>query len=209
MSELSWGVALVVGLAALLVGEVRGGLALRAPSKVVASTAFIGLAVAHGSLGGPTGAWLLAALCLCWLGDVLLLGASRPAFLAGLVAFLLGHAAYVGGFATAGWSPGVAGLAAAVLAVPAGFVFRWLRPKLPPPMVAPVVAYTAVITAMVAGAVGRVADGGSPRILVAAGMFYVSDLAVARNRFVAPGPINRLWGLPLYYGAMALLALGI
>jgi hypothetical protein len=31
-------------------------------------------------------------------------------------------------------------------------------------------------------------------------------MAVARNRFVAPGVVNRMWGLPLYYLAQVLLA---
>lgn len=209
MIEGVWLAGLVLGLVLLLVGEFNGRIALRAPSKILASSCFIGLAAAHGSLVGPTAGWLLAALCLCWLGDVLLLGSSRPAFLGGLVAFLLGHLAYVGAFAVAGLDAGAAGIAAAVLVVPAVFVFRWLKPNLPGPMVGPVFAYMVVISLMLAGAVGRLAMDAPPRILVAAVMFYVSDLAVARNRFVAPGPMNRLWGLPLYYGAMALLALGV
>ncbi len=44
------------------------------------------------------------------------------------------------------------------------------------------------------------------RIIGAAVMFYFSDLAVARDRFVEPGPVNRLWGLPLYYAAQFVFA---
>ena len=36
--------------------------------------------------------------------------------------------------------------------------------------------------------------------------FYLSDLGVARQRFVSPGLINRFVGLPLYYGAQLLFA---
>jgi hypothetical protein len=36
--------------------------------------------------------------------------------------------------------------------------------------------------------------------------FYLSDLAVARDRFVARAFVNRLWGLPLYYAAQILFA---
>lgn len=209
MNELAWVGALVVGLGLLIVGEFNGKLALRAPSKVVASTAFIGLAWSHGSLEGDVGVALLIALCLCWLGDVLLLGTSRKLFLGGLVAFLAGHVAFVAAFETAGLDAGWAGLGILIAAAPGAFVWRWLRPTLPPPMVKPVIAYMVVISVMVGGAVGRFAADAPPRVLIAAVMFYVSDLAVARNRFVSPGPWNRAVGLPLYYGAMALLALGV
>jgi len=59
---------------------------------------------------------------------------------------------------------------------------------------------------MLALAVATVpAPGGWVR-LAGAVTFYVSDLSVARDRFLAPGFVNRLWGLPLYYGAQLLLA---
>jgi uncharacterized membrane protein YhhN len=40
-------------------------------------------------------------------------------------------------------------------------------------------------------------------------LFYVSDLAVARHRFVRPDFVNRVVGLPLYYAGQFLLALTI
>jgi hypothetical protein len=39
--------------------------------------------------------------------------------------------------------------------------------------------------------------------------FYVSDLFVARDRFVKKGAINRILGLPLYFGGQFLLAFSI
>ena len=41
------------------------------------------------------------------------------------------------------------------------------------------------------------------------GVFALSDLAVARNQFVAPGPANGLWGTPLYFVSQLLLAASI
>ena len=35
--------------------------------------------------------------------------------------------------------------------------------------------------------------------------FYLSDLSVARDRFVVSAFVNRLWGLPLYYAAQVAL----
>jgi len=43
-------------------------------------------------------------------------------------------------------------------------------------------------------------------VRVGAVLFFLSDLLVARDRFVAPGFGNRLLGLPLYYAAQLLLA---
>ena len=44
--------------------------------------------------------------------------------------------------------------------------------------------------------------------LLAAGavLFLISDLAVARHRFVAPGPVNKVWGQPTYFAAQLLIA---
>ena len=47
---------------------------------------------------------------------------------------------------------------------------------------------------------------GDGLILVGAVAFFVSDLAVARERFVRSSFLNRAWGLPLYYGGVILLA---
>jgi hypothetical protein len=38
-------------------------------------------------------------------------------------------------------------------------------------------------------------------------LFWLSDLCVARERFVTQGFVNRAIGLPLYYGAVLVLAL--
>ena len=48
--------------------------------------------------------------------------------------------------------------------------------------------------------------GSTPLILGGALAFYLSDLSVARDRFIREAFVNRLWGLPLYYGAQLLLA---
>ena len=42
-----------------------------------------------------------------------------------------------------------------------------------------------------------------------AAMFYLSDLAVARDRVVSSGFWNKAWGLPLYFGGQLFLAASI
>jgi uncharacterized membrane protein YhhN len=125
----------------------------------------------------------------------------------GLAAFLLSHLAYVGGFAELGIRAIAAGTAALVLLVPAVLIGRWVLPNVPRQIVVPVIAYIVVITAMVAAASGAASDGAPWPVLPAAAAFYVSDIGVARQRFIAPGFANRAVGLPLYYGAQILFAL--
>ena len=60
----------------------------------------------------------------------------------------------------------------------------------------------AIITVMLVTA----SSSGRLGLYAGAALFYLSDLAVARQRFVAPGFENKLIGLPLYYAGQLLLA---
>jgi len=220
----------LVGL--LLLGEKRDA-PWRGWAKGAASIGFIATAIAAGAADTTYGAWVLAALCLGWVGDIALVSSQRKWFLLGLGSFLLSHLTYIGAFATVRPHALVAVLVAAGLLLPAALVGRWLWPHLGADMRGPVVAYIAVITAMVAAAAGAVAgavasrsflvgaaifidpNAGAPfpdwlwpaTVMTAAVAFYLSDVSVARDRFVAPGFGNRIWGLPLYYAAQLLFAL--
>jgi uncharacterized membrane protein YhhN len=174
--------------------------------KPAAAATFLLAALAAGALDGAFGRVLFAGLVLAAGGDVLLIPKSKRAFLFGLVSFLLGHLGYAVAFVVRGVDPVrvvVASVLLAGLSVP---VLRWLWPHVERPMRGPVVAYVVVITAMVALAAGTAGlrDGGL--LLVGAIAFYLSDLAVARERFVSKGFVNRAWGLPLYFFAQLLLA---
>jgi len=208
----------LVGL--LLLGEQRDA-RWRGWAKAAASSGFIATAAAAGAADTAYGAWVLAALCLGWVGDIALVSSQRRWFLLGLAAFLFSHLTYIGAFATVQPHAVVAVLVAAGLLVPAGLVARWLWPHLGADMRGPVMAYIAVITAMVAAAAGASAGPGPSllpalslagwraTVVVAAAAFYLSDVSVARDRFVAPGFGNRIWGLPLYYAAQLLFALSV
>src|SRR5207253_7635336 len=126
--------------------------------------------------------------------------------LPGLGAFLVGHLLFAAAFVARGVSPPVAAVAAAAAAVAAVPVARWLLPHVKGGMRAPVLAYMTAISAMVSLAAGSFAFRPAPLLLGGALAFYFSDLSVARDRFVQPGFVNRLWGIPLYYGAQLLFA---
>jgi uncharacterized membrane protein YhhN len=197
-------IASVVGAVAALVAAERGG--RRAPAvfaKVTASAGFVVLALMRSRLSTPYDRWVLAALVACMVGDVLL--AVPHAFPAGLASFLLGHLGFIVAFSTLlpprGWPP-LAGLALAVVSVAAAL---WLWPHLGALRVA-VLAYIAVITVMAWGATA-VAGRAGWTACAAGLLFYVSDFAVARDRFVLKRFASRAWGLPAYYVAQVLFAL--
>ncbi len=191
-------------LGVLLYFEARRPRQRRYP-KMVASTAFVLVAVAVGAFDTTFGTIMVVGLTLSWFGDLFLALDGRGPFVAGLVSFLLGHLAYVVAFNERGLDDGlyipIAGVV--VLGVAIG---RWLLPTVPRELKGPVVAYIAVISAMVALSVSTNQFSSDWRIPAGAVAFYLSDIGVARDRFAAPGFVNRIVGLPLYYGGQLLLA---
>jgi uncharacterized membrane protein YhhN len=159
--------------------------------------------------------WLVVAgLALSMAGDVALIRRERNWFLAGLVAFLLGHVAYLAAFGTRAGLTTLHPAALAAIAATSIALFLHFRPYLDR-MLWPVAAYIAVITLMLMNAWAVFSapfnDEGT-RWLIAAGatLFYVSDVTVARDRFVpGAGFANRAGGLTLYYAAQFLLAFSI
>lgn len=204
-----WILLTIVAVGLLLRAESRGSQAGIWVWKPVASTGFVATALAGGATATTYGRWMLAALVLSWWGDVLLIPRARFAFLLGLASFLAGHVAFAGGFLTRGVAPLPLLVAAVLLLFPARRVLQWLAPHVPGELRLPVRAYVVVICTMVACAVGTFLRAGGAGLLVGASMFFVSDLAVARERFVEHTFTNKLWGLPLYYGGQLLLAASV
>lgn len=198
----------LIGL--LLASERRGSMVGIGLTKPLAAAVYVWIAMELGATDSPYGRWVLLALALCWCGDVLLIPRDRPAvFRAGVLAFLLGHVAYVLAFLERGIEPFALGAAAVVFTLPAIAVLRWLAGRVPGALVLPVRIYIGVITAMLAAALATHRWQEAWGILIGAGLFWVSDLFVARDRFVRPGFVNRLVGLPLYFTGQFLLALSV
>jgi uncharacterized membrane protein YhhN len=199
--------ATAAAMAVLALGEGTGRRGVVLTAKPVASLAFLVLGVSRWSAGDSYGAWLILGLALSVAGDLLLMWPR--AFLPGLVSFLLAHAAYLVAFHTLLRASRWPLFLATPVVIASAVVARWLWPHLGM-MRAPVLAYVTVISLMVWGALAcTLAAGRSPFILTGALLFYLSDLAVARDRFVARGFVNRAWGLPAYYAGQVLLALSI
>ena len=210
---LPYALVTIAASAALLAAEQRDWRLGVWIAKPIAAAGFVGAALANGALDSAYGQWILAGLVLSFVGDVLLIPReAKSTFFAGLVSFLLGHVAYTGAFAVRGLDPFTTAVAALPVSLASMAALRHLWPHIQarsPKFQRPVLAYLIVISTMLvcaAGSFGRAAD---PRILAGAIAFYVSDLAVARQRFVARSFSNKLWGLPLYFGAQLLLAASV
>lgn len=174
--------------------------------KPLASAGFVAAGALAPGFASTSGRWLVVGLVFAALGDLLLIPRDKRAFLGGLVAFLLGHVCYAVAFAQMGIHPLTLGVASGCVLAVAVVVCRWLLPHVEAPMRVPVLAYVAVISAMVALSASAYAKTGAWIPVLGAVLFYLSDLAVARDRFVAPGVVNRAWGLPTYYGGQLVLA---
>ncbi|MEO1252387.1 MAG: lysoplasmalogenase [Pseudomonadota bacterium] len=199
-----------VGL--LLYAERKERIRLKWLAKPAASAAFIAVGVA-GLDGAVTlfDGLLIAGLVLCALGDGLLIPRREAFFLAGMGAFGLGHLAYAGAFLSynASLKPSLF-IGAVVMTVMATATLRMVWSGLGA-FRGPVIVYMAVITAMaLASLAATPAAGGHDWVIVAGAFgFALSDVAVARDQFARPEFMNRLWGLPLYYGSQLLLAASV
>ncbi len=199
-----------VALVGLLVAERLDSAPGRAIAKPIAASAFVWAGIAWGGLDTVYGRWLLTGLMLCWLGDALLLPAGQSIwFQLGIAAFLLGHVAYALSFVHLGLDPAASIGFGLALAMAAAFALRWLRPHVPAAFRAAVVAYVIIISAMVVAALSAVAQGAPVAIAIGAVGFALSDLSVARDRFVSPGFANGAWGLPAYFASQLVLAYSI
>lgn len=199
----------LLGLAGLLVAKRFGSQVGVWLTKPLAAAGFIALALVVGATESTYGSWILAGLVLSFFGDVFLIPENRPGvFKAGIASFLLGHVAYTVAFLGMEWNWTVTAGVALVCAAASGFVLRWLGPRVDADMRVPVYAYIAVISCMLVAAASSATAEGRPDIFLGALLFYLSDLSVARDRFVSPSFWNGAWGLPAYFVAQLVLAYG-
>jgi uncharacterized membrane protein YhhN len=174
--------------------------------KPMAAAAFIWAALAVDAASFSYGQWMLAGLCLCFVGDILLMADAEPAFIGGLGAFLLGHLCYAVAFTQLAWTPATLLVSALPVAALVYFTLRWLSPHTEGPLRFAVPLYTAVIAGMLLAAGMTVNEPAAALIIFGAIGFAISDLAVARQQFIKDSRLNGLWGTPLYFASQMLLA---
>jgi len=201
----------MVGVAtiAMVSARLMGLGTVEVASKMIASTAFVGVAATAGAFQSRYGRIVVIALLFSWLGDLLLTGEAERHFLFGLVSFLLAHVAYVIAFYVRGLNRNWVILAFLPIALISAAVSTWLSGYVPADMLIPVRVYTSVISLMVIAAFGAVGRGAPILVAIGALLFYFSDLSVAAGQFVQSDFPNYIWGLPFYFGGQVLLALSV
>ena len=171
-------------------------------------------AISAGALHHHAGLWLIGAVILGALGDLALLGdAPLGRFRLGVIAFFIGHAAYVAAFVSLGLpSPGWSGVSIGLL-----IALLWASRNLLPTalrvdgvgLAAPLGAYSLMIGAMLV--TGWLTGSG----LIAAGatIFSLSDTQLGRQltwrRFRQPSGGALLTVMVTYYLGQALLIAGV
>ena len=203
------GLLLATGVAALT-DWIAVAASIRRLEYVAKPAVMVGLVAVALTLRPASGAeraFFVAALALGLLSDVFLM-LPRDMFLAGLVAALVEHLAYIAGFRTRELELGLLVVAVLIALVSVGVflppVYRALRAG-HPSVVWPVFAYVAVFVVMVASAGGT----GSLVAIAGAFLFFYSDAILAWNRFVRPLPMGRIVNIVPYHLGVALLVLSL
>jgi uncharacterized membrane protein YhhN len=167
-------------------------------------------------LGGAPG-WFALGILFSLVGDVLLMLSLDRFFLAGLAAFLLAHIAYVVGFnipipEMSAWGIGMA----IILGVGGARVIRRILDAVivrgQAQLRIPIAIYGVVITLMLLSAMLKQFDvtwEAGAALLVSAGafLFYISDIILAWNKFIAPIQHGRIYNIAAYHlGQITLIA---
>ncbi|RRH78490.1 lysoplasmalogenase [Falsigemmobacter faecalis] len=201
--------ALGTGFALVYWLKGRGAEGEKGLPLVVAKTASTACLALAGLLAGIN-PFLTAGLAFGALGDFALTQRGQRAFLAGLVAFAIGHLLYIPGFLST-FGPPVAPPLWAVALLPLFLsTFYWLLPHAGA-LRLPVMGYAAIICLMTLAALCAPAEG--PRGLLWPGvlLFVASDVILALRLFRLKAPRARqiaslaLW--PLYFAGQGLILL--
>lgn len=200
-------------LTGLLYYEKKENIRGRLSTKTLLSSLFVITILVQPHFIARYYQFLLAGLICCLGGDICLAFPRDKMFLTGLVSFLLGHVFYLFGFFYVS-DPGVWSWAGSIIILFISIaIYLRLKPHLGS-MRIPVLLYIVVITVMLSGAWSVFADSGltlSGRIMVITGalLFYISDVFVARDRFLKKEFLNKLIGLPLYFAGQFILAFSV
>jgi uncharacterized membrane protein YhhN len=153
---------------------------------------------------------IMLGLLFSFGGDIALMFKSKRAFMIGLILFLIAHVVYSIVFTVcSGFVKGDL-ISAVVLILLAIIIYFYLYPGLEK-MKIPVLIYVVVISFMVNRAIstfsGKFFNYSQVLLIsIGAGLFYISDLILAINKFRKPFKYHRI-SLAFYYSGQLLIAL--
>lgn len=239
MTATGWAWLAAAGILAVLdwIAVAQGARQVERIAKPLVLAALVLAAVAAQPLRPGVHGWLIAALCLGLVGDLALVAERRPArvpvtvsvpgsaraprlatggvagsdwlFVAGLLAFLLGHLSYARAMQVYGTDQlSVAFGLLLVLIALLSFGYRIIAGAHSLGGSRLTVAVTLYVVALGSAVVLGV---GTEQLWIAAGivLFAVSDLVLASDRFVQARPLAPLVVIICYHLAQALLLLGL
>ena len=189
-----------------MAGELFGQFPLKAVAKTSASVAFVLHAYYRGSMLYLHSQYILAGLVFGAVGDLLLLSRSKPTFMLGIFAFFVNDVFFVMSFWQIGFSRDSFLVWLPVTATGGFTVWIWLRNRVGSLRI-PVIAYIFVITLAVTASLAAAWEKQSPArwcLVTAMLVFFVSDLLVARDRFVKRSHVLAALNAPLYFGSQLL-----
>ena len=196
----------LVAAAGYIVASWYGEKVIAGSSKAVASISFIVLAIGNEASATDYGQYILFALTLSLIGDLCLLSRESHFLLGGIAAFFFAHVAFIVAFSQLDLDKTYFLIALICTTVTACFILKWLWKHLEGPYKVAVAGYLVVMIVMASLAI---AAYSVPILGIAAILFAVSDVSVARDRFVTRDIVNKAWGLPLYYIAQLLFAASV
>ena len=214
---MTWALAILTALLALVnwTSVARGRARTEWWSKLLTMVGLLTTAVAAGALDDSPGRWLVAALVLGLVGDWAMLGDTEARLLGGVATFFAGHLAYLICFVALGLSPRAWSLLVLLVLVATSWPTRAVVPTAwrarGPGLALPLLAYTAVISAMTVVAFLT----GEPLVALGATSFVVSDsliaLGLARSGFrhEERGGAAHLAVMVTYHAGQALLTAGV
>jgi uncharacterized membrane protein YhhN len=140
-------------------------------------------------------------------------------FMAGLIAFLLAHAAYLIGFNTPIPEISAWGFFLAIMVGIGGMrvirrILAALAAKKNGRMRTPIIIYGTVISLMLLSAMMKLNDitwtaNAGALVSVGAFLFYVSDIILAWHKFVAPIQNGRIYNIGAYHLGQIILIAGV
>lgn len=206
---------MLVFLVLLLVAEAKKNIILKIIAKSIASACFVSFAYLLG-IHSEYDTFIFLGLVFSLLGDIFLISTKKKIFLLGLFAFLIAHIFYVFAFLPKFQFSYFWLISLSIPLILTALFYRRIE-NLLGNLKIPVIIYFIVINTMLCISLSLIIQNlisietvlGYYIVFVGAFLFYLSDIAVAKERFIGKNFTNKLWGLPFYYIGQFFIAFSI